>query len=102
MSSKRLLSYLSESDFIDSYNRKISKFNSGIKQILEEENIEKDISITSFLYRKKSKIECNSKVEFLKEICLKAGDTSFVKRIIASGMIIKEKFLKKEKILKSI
>jgi len=72
MSSKRLLSYLSESDFIDSYNTKISKFNSGIKQILEEESIEKNISINSFLYRKKSSVKCNSKVEFLKEICLKA------------------------------
>ncbi len=102
MSSKRLLSYLSESDFIDSYNTKIEKFNSNIKQILEEESIEKNISITSFIYIKKGSIKCNSKIEFLKEICLKAWDTSFIKRIIASGMIIKEKFLKKEKILKSI
>jgi hypothetical protein len=72
MSSKRLLSYLSESDFIDSYNTKIEKFNSSIKQILEEENIEKNISITSFIYRKKTSVQCNTKVEFLKEACLKA------------------------------
>jgi len=102
MSSKRLLSYLSESDFIDSYNTKISKFNSGIKQILEEEKIEKNFSINSFIYKEKKSKKSSLKTDFLKEISLKIWDTSFVKRIIAFWMIIKENFLKREKILKSI
>ncbi|MDQ7022789.1 MAG: hypothetical protein Q9M97_04635 [Candidatus Gracilibacteria bacterium] len=101
LSSKRLLSYLSESDFIDSYNIKIENFNLNIKNILEEEKLEKNISILSFLHRKKSIIESNGKIEFIKDTLLKIGDTTFIKRIIAFGMILKEKFLKKEKILKS-
>jgi len=71
MSSKRLLSYLSESDFIDSYNTKISKFNSGIKQILEEEKIEKNFSINSFIYKEKKSKKSSFKTDFLKEISLK-------------------------------
>ncbi len=102
MASRRLLSYLSESDFIDSYNINIEKFNSGIKQILEEESIEKNISITSLIYKKKKQEKSNWKIDFLKEVCLKAWDTTFSKRIIALGMVIQEKFLKREKILKSI
>jgi hypothetical protein len=43
MSSKRLLNFLSESDFIDSYNSKISNLNDSIKQILEEEKVEKNM-----------------------------------------------------------
>ena len=102
MSSKRLLSYLSESDFIDSYNTQISKFNSSIKQILEEENIEKNISIVSFIYKSKKDKKSNKKFDFLKEALLKIWDTNFVKRLIAFWLIIQEKFLKKEKIIKSI
>ena len=102
MSSKRLLSYLSESDFIDSYNTDISKFNSGIKQILEEEKIEKNFSINSFIYKEKKSKKSSLKTDFLKEIYLKIWDTSFIKRTIAFWMIIKENFLKREKILKSI
>jgi len=103
MSSKRLLSYLSESDFIDSYNLKINKFNSSIKQILEEENIEKNISIVSFIYKKRKteKNKYDEKIELIKETCLKVADTNFIKRIIAFSLVIQENFLKKEKIIKS-
>jgi len=102
MSSKRLLSYLSESDFIDSYNSKISIFNNSIKQIFEEENIEKNISVTSFVYKKTNSKECNSKIDFLKEFFLKIADKTFIKRIIAIILVIQENFLKKEKIIKSL
>jgi len=66
MSSKRLLNFLSESDFIDSYNSKISNLNDSIKQILEEEKVEKNISILSFIYRKNKNIVENKNIAFIK------------------------------------
>jgi len=101
MSNRRLLAYLSESDFIDSYNENIEKFNKNIKQIFEEEKIEKNISILSFIY-KINKNKENKQIDKIKDIALKVWDTSFVKRIIALYMIAKEKFLQKEKIIKNI
>lgn len=102
MSSKRLLNFLSESDFIDSYNPKISNLNDSIKHILDEEKVEKNMSILSFIYRKnKWKIK-NKNIDFLKNTFLKIWDTNLIKRVIALYLIAYEKFFKKGKLLKSI
>jgi hypothetical protein len=102
MSSNRLLNYLSESDFIDSYNTKISYFNNSIKNIFEEEKIEKNISIISFINKDNKRIIENKKVDTIKDIWFNFLDTNFSKRIIAVYLIIKENILKKNKSLKSI
>ena len=100
MSSKRLLNFLSESDFIDSYNTKIGNFNSSIKEILSEEKIEKNISILSIIYKKKRKE--NKKILIFKNTLLKIWDTNFSKRIYALYLICYDKFFKKEKMIKNI
>jgi hypothetical protein len=72
MSSKRLLNFLSESDFIDSYNIKILHLNDSIKQILEEEKVEKNISILSFIYKKNYDVIENKNITLIKNTLLKA------------------------------
>jgi hypothetical protein len=102
MSSKRLLNFLSESDFIDSYNIKILHLNDSIKQILEEEKLEKNISILSFIYKKNYDVIENKNITLIKNTLLKAWDTNIIKRVIAIYLICHDKFLKKEKLLKSV
>lgn len=102
MSSKRLLNSLSESDFIDAYNKKIVKFNSSIDLILNEELTQKNISVISFIYTVKEKTVEYSHIDSIKSFWFKILDTTFIKRIIALWLIVKEKMWEKWKLLKTI
>lgn len=102
MSSKRLMNFLSESDFIDSYNKKIGVFNESIHSILDEELSQKNLSIVSLIHKGEDTEVSSNKFTAIKAFGYKILDTTFVKRIIALWMIWKERMSEKWKILKTI
>jgi len=102
MSTKRLMNFLSESDFIDSHSKKINKFNDSIESILEEELSQKNISIVSFIYVWKEVVQTSNYIATVQAFGFKMLDTTFVKRMLALGMIAKEKFWEKWKLLKAL
>ncbi|MCD5380945.1 hypothetical protein LR004_03365 [Candidatus Gracilibacteria bacterium] len=102
MSTKRLMNFLSESDFIDSHSKKITKFNDSINSILEEELSEKNVSIVSFSYKGEEEVVSSNHLLAAKAFGYKILDTTFVKRMIALGMIAKERMGDKSKLLKMI
>ncbi len=102
MSTKRLMNFLSESDFIDSHTKKINKFNDSLESILSDELSQKNLSIISFSYKWKQTEENNNYLANAQALWLKMLDTTFVKRVLALGMIAKEKLWEKGKLLKII
>ncbi len=102
MSSKRLLNFFSESDFIDSYNKNITPFGKSLQLILDEEKVEKNISIISLIYQDKHSIQPNKKLDIAKWFAYKILDTNFVKRLIALFLVAKEKLSQKWQLVKMI
>jgi len=103
-STDRLLNYLSYSDFTDCVIwKKAEEINKNIELILNEEDIDKNIWLLTFKYyflfdnnKQKSKIK-----EYLGTFTMKALDNSFVKKLVAYYMIIKEKIAKQSKTIQN-
>ncbi len=102
IATKRLFNFLSESDFIDSHSHKIEKFNESINGIIEWENINKNIAITSLIYTSKTEVQNANKGAFFQTLLYKIGDNNIVKRIIALYLIGKERITEKGKLVKMI
>jgi len=103
LSTKRLLKYLSYSDFVDASMIEIpEKINKNIEIILNEEKIEDNIWLLTIKYILKQ--EKNEK-KFLKELenlYLKAIDNNFIKLSLAYLKLIQEKLAKKSKLIRNI
>ena len=102
MSTKRLMNFLSESDFIDAHSKKITKFNDTIYSILDEELSQKNLSIVSFSHKSDEQKVANSHFLAVKAFGYKILDTTLVKRLIALWMIAKEWMWDKAKLIKII
>ncbi len=103
IATKRLFNFLSESDFIDSYSKKIETFNESINGIIEWEKINKNIAISSFSYKsKKAKLTVVDNWSFFQTLLFKIWDNDIVKKIIALYLILKERLMEKWKLVKIV
>lgn len=104
LSTKRLLNYLSNSDIIDGLNSAdIKWFNKNIKNILLEENIEKNILVTCFRYNSFKK-ESEGKIKHLnlfKDNFIKIFDNKISKRVYAFFLKQKDNLKKQSKIVRN-
>ena len=105
MWTKRLLNYLSNSDFIDWLDfLKIEDFNKNIKKILTWEILDENIVICSIKYSKTSSSWelANAKLLELAQTTIKLLDNKVIKNLIARINLIKEKIKKQSKQVKNI
>lgn len=106
LSTKRLLNYLSQNDFVDWLNWEwLNWFNDNLKDILLWEDIDENILLTTFNYYKFSPEQITKKSENIKKIKNKLYiflDNNVSKNIYIWFLKISEKIKKQSKIIKNI
>lgn len=104
MSNKRILDYLSENDFVDwlDKNNDIENFNKNISDILNEEILEENISITSIIYNTGDEKKYND-VQFEKIINIKEklSESKFAKILWDNFVLIKQRLKTSSKNVKN-
>ena len=107
MWTKRLLNYLSKSDFIEWIDiLEIKDFNKNIKNILLSEILDENIVICSIRYSifwKVSKEKTTvDKLILMKQFWVRLLDNKITKNIVARTSLLKEKLYKQSKKVKSV
>lgn len=103
-STKRLLNYLSNSDFIDwlVLSEDIEIFNKNIKNILKSELLEENILVSSLKYTSNQKEVELTNIDLLKDKFLEALDNKFSKTVIWYFLNLKDKLNSQTKLIKNI
>jgi hypothetical protein len=105
-STKRLLDYLSKSDFLDGLvlSENIKIFNKNIKNILLSEILEDNILVSSLKYvsKNQNKKETSNNIDIIKNHFLKSIDNNFFKNIIWYYLVLKDKLNASSKIIKNV
>ena len=101
---KRLLNYLSKSDFLDwQIDNNIDNFTINIKNILKSEILEDNIWVACIRYNTTSfHVETNNYLEKIKHIIMHLADNKFAKKIVAFYMLTIDYISKQSKNIKNI
>ena len=100
---KRLLNYLSKSDLVDwlILSEDINIFNKNIKNILQSEILDENISISSLKYLSEWKEEEINKIDVIKDNLIKSLDNKFSKNLIWHLLVLKDKINESWKLIKN-
>lgn len=103
MSNEKLTDYLTKSDFLESVNTdSVEETWTNLENILQNENISKNIVITSFIYNFTQEEESPNKyIETLKHLWLRLLDNNYTKKFFATALVLKDKFNVSDKIFRN-
>lgn len=104
MSSDKLLNYLTKNDFIESYKEdNIDETLTNIESILQNENISRNLVLSSFEYKLEEISESkNEFIEKLKHFWFRLLDNNLTKKTFAWALVLKDKFNISDKVFKNI
>lgn len=103
MSNEKLTNYLTKTDFIQSLNiDSIEQTWDNLENILQNENLSKNIMLTSFIYDFfKEEPKTNKFLENTKHCALRLCDNNYTKKALAIALILKDKFNISDKIFRN-
>lgn len=103
MANEKLTDYLTKWDFTESINLdSIENTWANLENILNNENISTNIMLVSFIYDFASEeVKINKHLENLKHFWLKLLDNNYIKKTLATALVLKDKFNISDKIFRN-